>query len=130
MSTIVDTTVNNLGAILNSKADLNSPSFTGTPTVLTPSVGDKSKQVANAEFVQVTIKNAFDSTTIFFSNQFINGGLSAMAPIKLNPATIIPTKTPKSSSDTGVVGEVCMDDKYIYKFTSAFKWVRTPFSTF
>lgn len=130
MATIIDTTVNNLGAILNSKADLNSPSFTGTPTVITMPIGDNTNTIASTKFTQTAITSAFDSTKVFFSNQFMNGGLSAMFPIKLNPATVIPTKTPKSSSDTGIVGEICADDKFLYRFTSGSRWVRIAFTTF
>lgn len=36
---------------------LDSTSFTGTPTVPTPTVGDNSKQIANTEFVQNAISN-------------------------------------------------------------------------
>lgn len=127
MATIVDTTVNSLGAILNSKADSNSPSFTGIPVTLTPSQGDNTTQIANSKFVQSAILEAFNSTKVLFSNQFIGSG-APMSSIKLNPATTIPTKTPKSSNDTGIIGEICVDDKFLYRFTSGSRWVRIAFS--
>jgi hypothetical protein len=40
---------------LNAKADLNSPSFTGTPTAPTPILGDDSTKIATTEFVQDTV---------------------------------------------------------------------------
>ena len=36
----------------NNKADLNSPTFSGTPTVPTPKTGTADKQIANTEFVE------------------------------------------------------------------------------
>lgn len=43
---------------LNSKANLNSPEFSGTPTSVTPTVGDNSTQIATTAFVTTAINNA------------------------------------------------------------------------
>ena len=40
-----------------SKADINSPSFTGTPTAPTPATGDDSTKIATTEFVHNTIED-------------------------------------------------------------------------
>jgi len=43
---------------LANKADLNSPTFTGTPTAPTPTLGDNSSQIPNTSWVNTAISNA------------------------------------------------------------------------
>jgi hypothetical protein len=50
------------GDMINGFAPLNSPSFTGTPTAPTPTVGDNSTNIATTQFVQETVTNAFSGS--------------------------------------------------------------------
>lgn len=51
----------NIRYLLNYKADLNSPAFTGSPTAPTPTAGDSSTKLATTKFVADAIEN--NSTT-------------------------------------------------------------------
>ena len=49
------TDVSGLTEVIGGKAGLNSPTFTGIPLTPTPVTDDRSKQIANTEFVQDTV---------------------------------------------------------------------------
>lgn len=51
-------------AQLNAKAGLDSPDFDGTPTAITPSVGDNSNRIATTSFVNTAISIANDNYII------------------------------------------------------------------
>ena len=45
----------------NTWATINSPNFTGLPTVQTPAAGDSSDQIANTQFVQTAVQTAIQN---------------------------------------------------------------------
>ena len=49
--------ITSLNATLATKANLQSPVFTGTPNTTTPDIGDSSTRIANTEYVQNAINN-------------------------------------------------------------------------
>lgn len=53
-----DTEFNNIATAIASKADLASPTFTGTPAVPTASTGTNSTQIASTAFVQSAVGSA------------------------------------------------------------------------
>lgn len=57
------TTTSNLNTELNKKANLASPTFTGTPKATTPSTSDNSTRIATTAFVQALLKT-IDSSGI------------------------------------------------------------------
>ena len=58
----------------DTKADLNSPIFTGTPTAPNPSISDYSARIATTNFVQKQMANlAFNETTNKASNNYSIG---------------------------------------------------------
>lgn len=146
----IETALLDLGTSLKAKADLDSPVFTGDPTVPTPPSGDKDKSIANTEFVKNAVDSAINGTTVYFSKDFLGSGSQSDAisikplylsnnfkgtgstttdPITLDVLKLIPVKTPAKSSSPGVVGEICMDDKYLYKYIATNRWIRIAFST-
>jgi hypothetical protein len=56
--TEIDTEYNAIASAISSKADLNSPTFTGTPAAVTASAGTNTTQVATTAFVTTAIATA------------------------------------------------------------------------
>lgn len=56
--TEIDTELTAVAAAIASKADINSPTFTGTPTALTADAGTSTTQIATTAFVTTAIANA------------------------------------------------------------------------
>jgi hypothetical protein len=65
-------------AAVNSKADLNSPTFTGTPSSPTASTGTSSTQIATTAFVQSALVGAYPVGSIYMN-----------AAVATNPATLL-----------------------------------------
>ena len=57
------------------KAPTDSPSFTGTPTSVTPTDGDNSTKIATTKFVANAI-SSFDTTKIYNGNTFVKANSS------------------------------------------------------
>jgi hypothetical protein len=62
--TEIDTELTAIASAISSKADLNSPAFTGTPTAPTASAATNTTQVATTAFVQTALSAAFTSGMI------------------------------------------------------------------
>jgi hypothetical protein len=62
--TEIDTELTAIASAISSKADLNSPALTGTPTAPTASAGTNTTQVATTAFVQTALSAAFTSGMI------------------------------------------------------------------
>jgi len=62
--TEIDTELTAIASAISSKADLNSPAMTGTPTSPTASAGTNTTQVATTAFVQTALSAAFTSGMI------------------------------------------------------------------
>ena len=62
--TEIDTELTAVASAISSKADLNSPALTGTPTAPTASAGTNTTQLASTAFVQTAISAAFTSGMI------------------------------------------------------------------
>lgn len=60
----IDTEYTAIASAISSKADLNSPALTGTPTAPTASAGTNTTQVATTAFVQTALSAAFTSGMI------------------------------------------------------------------
>lgn len=58
-------TISGLQLSLNSKAEINSPTFTGSPASTTPSAGDNSTRIATTAFVQEAISGFGGGTTVY-----------------------------------------------------------------
>jgi len=56
--TEIDTEYNSIASAISSKADLNSPTFTGTPAASTASAGTSTTQIATTAFVTTAIATA------------------------------------------------------------------------
>jgi hypothetical protein len=63
---------------VNSKADLNSPTFTGTPSAPTASTGTSSTQIASTAFVQSALIGAYPVGSIYMN-----------AAVATNPSTLL-----------------------------------------
>ena len=62
--TEIDTELTAVASAISSKADLNSPALTGTPTSPTASAGTNTTQVATTAFVQTALSAAFSTGMI------------------------------------------------------------------
>ena len=62
--TELDTEFTAIASAISSKADLNSPAFTGTPTAPTATVNTNTTQLATTAFVQTALASAFSSGMI------------------------------------------------------------------
>ena len=62
--TEIDTELTAIASAISSKADLNSPALTGTPTTPTASSGTNTTQVASTAFVQTALSAAFTTGMI------------------------------------------------------------------
>jgi len=60
----IDTEFTAIASAISSKADLNSPTLTGTPTAPTASAGTNTTQVATTAFVQTALSAAFSTGMI------------------------------------------------------------------
>lgn len=60
----IDTEYTAIASAISSKADLNSPAFTGTPTAPTASSGTNTTQLATTAFVQTALSGAFSAGMI------------------------------------------------------------------
>lgn len=65
-----DTEFNNIVTAVDSKADLNSPSFTGIPTAATAAAGTADTQIATTSFVSIAAANAVASKANIASPAF------------------------------------------------------------
>ena len=77
---------------MNTKAPLNSPALTGTPTAPTAAVGTNSTQIATTAFVKTAVSNAtpgVDNVTIeTFNNSAASGGSDHDLRLKDNGITV------------------------------------------
>lgn len=83
--TEIDTEFNNIATAVETKSDIVSPTFTGTPAVPTASTGTNTTQIANTAFVKNTV-DAYDaaltvSTSQIENNAVTNSKLSVSAAI-------------------------------------------------
>ena len=76
--TEIDTEFNNIAVAVATKADINSPSFTGTPTTPTPAAGDNTTKIANTAFVQAALQAVYPIGSVYIN-----------ADVSTNPATLL-----------------------------------------
>ena len=76
--TEIDTEFNNIATAIDTKADVNSPTFIGTPAAPTPSFGDDTTKLATTAFVQDALQAIYPVGSIY-----INAGVTT------NPATLL-----------------------------------------
>lgn len=100
--------VTNLTTSLNEKASLNSPEFTGTPTVPTAPQGDNTSKVANTEFVARAI------SLIPVATQTNTGLMSIADKTKLDNLSGQTVNYSAAEQDTGIRW---IDGKKIYQKT-------------
>ena len=74
----IDAEYNAIASAVASKADLNSPTFTGTPNAPTASTGTSSTQIASTAFVQSALIGAYPIGSIYMN-----------ATVATNPATLL-----------------------------------------
>ncbi len=103
----IDAEYNAIAAAISSKADLNGPTFTGTPSAPTASTGTASTQLATTAFVQSALVGAYPVGSIYMN-----------ATVATNPATLlgfgtwvafgagkVPVGINASDSDFDTIGE-------------------------
>jgi hypothetical protein len=76
--TEIDTEFNNIATAIATKADLASPTFTGTPLAPTASAGTSTTQLATTAFVQAAIALLYPVGSIYTN-----------ATVSTNPATLL-----------------------------------------
>ena len=88
--TEIDTEFNNIAVAVATKADLNSPTFTGTPAAPTATAGTNTTQIANTAFVTTADNLKVDKTTTITAGTGLSGGgdLSANRTISLANTTV------------------------------------------
>ncbi len=74
----IDAEYNAIAAAISSKADLNGPTFTGTPSAPTATAGTASTQLATTAFVQSALVGAYPVGSIYMN-----------ATVATNPATLL-----------------------------------------
>ena len=74
----IDAEYNAIASAISSKADLNGPTFTGTPSAPTASTGTSSTQLATTAFVQSALVGAYPVGSIYMN-----------ATVATNPATLL-----------------------------------------
>jgi len=74
----IDAEYNAIASAVSSKADLNGPTFTGTPSAPTASTGTSSTQIATTAFVQSALVGAYPIGSIYMN-----------AAVATNPATLL-----------------------------------------
>lgn len=74
----IDAEYNAIASAVSSKADLNSPTFTGTPSAPTASTGTSSTQIASTAFVQSALIGAYPVGSIYMN-----------AAVATNPSTLL-----------------------------------------
>ena len=74
----IDAEYNAIASAVTSKSDLNSPTFTGTPSAPTASTGTSSTQIATTAFVQSALVGAYPVGSIYMN-----------AAVSTNPATLL-----------------------------------------
>lgn len=74
----IDAEYNAIASAVTSKSDLNSPTFTGTPSAPTASTGTSSTQLATTAFVQSALVGAYPVGSIYMN-----------AAVATNPATLL-----------------------------------------
>ena len=75
--TEIDDEFDALAAAINSKANVNSPALTGTPTAPTATLGTSNTQLATTAFVQANVSGAYPVGSIYIN-----------ASVATNPATL------------------------------------------
>jgi hypothetical protein len=63
----LDTEYNAVASAISSKADINSPAFTGTPTAPTATVGTNTTQLATTAFVTAALQGAYPVGSIYMN---------------------------------------------------------------
>ena len=74
----IDAEYNAIASAVTSKSDLNSPTFTGTPSAPTASTGTSSTQLATTAFVQSALVGAYPVGSIYMN-----------AAVATNPGTLL-----------------------------------------
>jgi hypothetical protein len=74
----IDVEYTSISNAISSKADLNGPTFTGTPSAPTASTGTSSTQIATTAFVQSALVGAYPVGSIYMN-----------AAVATNPATLL-----------------------------------------
>jgi hypothetical protein len=65
--TEIDTEFNNIATAVNTKADINSPSFTGNPSAPTASYGNNTTSLATTAFVQTALQALYPVGSIYIN---------------------------------------------------------------
>lgn len=65
--TEINTEFNAIQTAIASKADLNSPAFSGTPTAPTAAVGDNSTKIGTTAFVQVAVRAMYPVGSLYIN---------------------------------------------------------------
>ena len=87
--TEIDDEFNSIQTAVNSKADVNSPALSGTPTSPTASVGTDSTQIATTAFVQDELADNSEGFLTTVETAYPVGSIYMNASSSANPATLL-----------------------------------------
>lgn len=107
--TEIDTEFNNIATAIATKADLASPTFTGTPAAPTAAAGTNTTQLATTAFVQAVGGRIVQTVTSVFTGTYSTTSSSYVAPS--HSVSITPTS---SSSKILIIqsGKLFQTDEY------------------
>lgn len=71
----------------------------------------------------------FIADSTFSSNYWPSDNSNSFVQIVGTTLNITNTRTPSSSSDTGIQGEICWDSNYVYVCVATNTWKRLSLST-
>jgi hypothetical protein len=87
--TEIDDEFEGIETAVNSKADKNSPTFTGTPLAPTATAGTNSTQVATTAFVTTAVSNGATTSAEFVNAVYPVGSIYTNATVSTNPSTLL-----------------------------------------
>ncbi len=109
--TEIDTEFNNIATAVATKADLNSPTFIGTPSAPTASAGTSTTQVATTAFVGTAVTNERTATATLTNKTLTSPSLSspAMTGTPTAPTASVDTNTTQVATTAFVIAQIADD---------------------
>jgi hypothetical protein len=77
----------------------------------------------------MSMSTSFTADSTFTSTYYPSDSTNSFMEVVGTTMRITDQRTPSSSTDTGIAGEICIDSNYIYYCISADTWKRSALST-